>query len=77
MLKKIIDEAPSKFSVFFSLDDVKAAAAWVHFFVIYFNDAGLILFQDGSDSDEASDEAGSGSDSGNKNLEVALTLFLF
>jgi hypothetical protein len=31
MAKKIIDEAPSKLSVFFSLDDVKAAAARVGF----------------------------------------------
>ena len=30
MVKKIIDEAPSKFLFFFSLDDVKAAAARVH-----------------------------------------------
>ena len=43
MAKKIIDEAPSKLSVFFSHNDVKAAAAWVHLFVVHFNNVGLIL----------------------------------
>jgi len=42
MAKKIIEEAPSKLSVFFSLDDVKAAAARVSF-PIYLKRAGLIL----------------------------------
>jgi hypothetical protein len=35
MAKKIIDEAPSKLSVFFSLDDVKAAAARVGLFGVH------------------------------------------
>lgn len=44
MVKKIIDEAPSKLSVFFNLDDVKAAAARVCFFAVYVEVVGLILF---------------------------------
>jgi len=42
MAKKIIQEAPSKLSVFFSLDDVKAATARVSF-PIYVKDGGLIF----------------------------------
>jgi hypothetical protein len=44
MAKKIIQEAPSKLSVFFSLNDVKVAAARVSF-PIYVKDVGLILFE--------------------------------
>jgi len=77
MVKKIIDEAPSKLSVFFSLDDVKAAARVSFFFVVCVEDVDPIDFQDGSDSDEGNEEAGSGADDGNKNLEVTPILFLF